>query len=211
MTMTRSAFLLSLAGAAGMSADERPPMKFFDRQPFTVADFEAAGYVLDIGGGGEGIIGRMKPRQVVAIDLYKSELLEAPPGPLKIVMDATDLKFLDSSFDTVTAFFSLMYMKPEVQKKVFAEVLRVLRPGGRWLIRDAVIPTAADQETKGPVFRFLFQLPNETVQTGYGTPWPEQPLDVAWYRNLAKEAGFRIASVKEEGAGFRIFSMELSK
>ena len=211
MTMTRSAFLWSLAGAARMSADERPPMKFFDRQPFTVADFEAAGYVLDIGGGGEGIIGRMKPRQVVAIDLYKRELLEAPPGPLKVVMDATDLKFLDGSFDTVTAFFSLMYMKPDVQKKVFAEVSRVLRPGGRWLIWDAVIPTAADKETTGPVFRFLFQLPNETVQTGYGTLWPEQPLDVAWYRNLAKEAGFRIASVKEEGAGFRIFSMELRK
>jgi len=31
-------------------------------------------------------------------------LEEAPAGPLKIVMDATDLKFLDSAFDTATAF-----------------------------------------------------------------------------------------------------------
>ena len=39
---------------------------------------------MDICGGGEGIIGQMKPAQVIAIDLSKRELEEAPPGPLKI-------------------------------------------------------------------------------------------------------------------------------
>ena len=71
----------------------------------------------------------MKPTQVVAIDLSKRELEEAPAGPLKIVMDATDLKFLDASFPTATAFFSLMYMCPEIQQRLFAEVPRVLAPG----------------------------------------------------------------------------------
>lgn len=186
-------------------------MHVFERQDFRVDDFEASGYVLDIGGGGEGIIGRMKPSQVVAIDLYKRELLESPPGPLKIIMDATDLKFLDESFETLTAFFSLMYMNPEVQRKVFAEAHRVLKPGGRWLIWDAVIPAALDPETKGVVFRFTFQLPSETVKTGYGTFWPAKPMDVAYYRALAEQAGFRTVAAEERDGRFHTFAMELRK
>lgn len=186
-------------------------MHRFERQELVVGDFDASGYILDIGGGGEGIIGRMKPLQVVAIDLYKRELQEAPPGPLKIVMDATDMKFLDASFDTLTAFFSLMYMKPDVQKKVFAEACRVLRPGGRWLIWDAVIPTALDQDTRGPLFYFRFKLPKETVNTGYGTLWPDRPLDLAYYRALALENGFRVAAATEQPGNFHTFFMELRK
>jgi ubiquinone/menaquinone biosynthesis C-methylase UbiE len=209
--MTRSAFLLALAGASRMAADERQKVFEFDQQELVVEDFDASGYILDIGGGGEGIIGRMKPDQVVAIDLYERELLESPPGPLKIVMDATDLKFLDGSFNTITAFFSLMYMKPDTQKKVFSEGYRVLRQGGQWLIWDAVIPTALDNETKIVAFHFLFKLPKETVKTGYGTFWPERPLDVAYYRALAEESGFQVVTLKEHTGKFRTFLMELKK
>jgi SAM-dependent methyltransferase len=209
--MTRSGFLLSLAGMAGAAAQERPKMHVFERQDLRVDDFEASGYVLDIGGGGEGIIGRMKPNQVVAIDLYKRELLESPPGPLKIIMDATDLKFLDESFATVTAFFSLMYMKPDVQRKVFAEAYRVLKPGGRWLIWDAVLPATLDPSTKGVIFRFTFQLPGESVRTGYGTFWPEKPMDLAYYRSLAEEAGFSVSAAREMEGGFRTLRLELRK
>ena len=84
---------------------------FFDREEVVVDDFDAAGFVLDIGGGGEGVIGRLKGKQVVAIDRSKRELKEAAAGPLKIVMDATDLQFLDQSFGTATAFYTLMYIK----------------------------------------------------------------------------------------------------
>lgn len=213
--MTRKSFLLTMAGAAVVAAQERPQarpkMHDYERQTLAVDDFDASGYVLDIGGGGEGIIGRMRPSQVVAIDLHKRELEDSPAGPLKIVMDATDLKFLDKSFDTVTAFYSLMYMRAEIQKKVFAEVARVLKPGGRWLIWDAVIPTALESDTKGPVFYFEFKLPKETVRTGYGTFWPPQPMDVAWYKALAAEAGLKVASAKEQPGAFRTFQMELRK
>ncbi len=186
-------------------------MHLFERQDFVVADFQAAGYILDIGGGGEGIIGQMKPSQTIAVDLSKRELEEAPAGPLKIVMDATDLKFLDNTFDTATAFFSLMYMRPEVQRRVFAEVFRVLRREGRWLIWDAVIPVALEENTRGPVFRFRFQLPGKVVETGYGTFWPEKPMDLHYYKRLAAEAGFAIARAEQQAGTFQTVTLELRK
>ena len=153
----------------------------------------------------------MKPAQVIAIDLSKRELEEAPPGPLKIVMDATDLKFLDASFDTVTAFFSLMYMRPEIQKKAFAEAFRVLRPGGRWMVWDAAIPLALEKDTRGPVFRFRFHLPGKVVETGYGTLWPEKPMDLDYYKTLAREAGFRIIRAGQQPGAFQTLTLELQK
>lgn len=208
MNMKRILVIL-LAFATVAAAQDRKLHKL-ERVDYTVADFDASGYILDIGGGGEGIIGRMKPQQAVAIDLYKEELLQAPPGFLKIVMDASDMKFVDATFDTTTAFFSLMYMKPDVQEKVFAETFRVLKPGGRFLIWDAVIPTQFVPDTEGIVFYFTFKLPKETVRTGYGTLWPAKPYDVAHYRALAEKAGFSVASSAADEKT-RTFTMELRK
>ena len=50
---------------------------FLDPQAVTVPDFAASGYILDIGGGGEGVIGQLKGDQVIAIDRRKAELEEA--------------------------------------------------------------------------------------------------------------------------------------
>ena len=211
MTLTRTRFLIALTGAAGSAASDTPRMHIFDRQDFVVDDFQASGYILDIGGGGEGIIGQMKPVEVIAIDLSRRELEEGPPGPLKIVMDAADLKFLDGSFNTVTAFFSLMYMCPETQRRVFAEAFRVLTRGGRWLIWDAAIPRALEGGTRGPVFRFRFQLPGKLVQTGYGTFWPDKPMDLDYYRCLARETGFEIVSAKQQPGVFQTVTLELRK
>jgi ubiquinone/menaquinone biosynthesis C-methylase UbiE len=210
MTFTRSQFLIALTGAVASAADP-PKMHVFERQDFVVADFPALGYILDVGGGGEGIIGQMKPSQVIAIDLSKRELEEAPPGPLKIVMDATDLKFLDASFDTVTAFFSLMYMRPETQQRVFAEVFRVITRGGRWIIWDAAIPRALENDTRGPLFKFCFHLPGVEVQTGYGTLWPENPMDLNYYKRLARAAGFEITKAEQRAGTFETIALELRK
>jgi ubiquinone/menaquinone biosynthesis C-methylase UbiE len=211
MTITRTQFLGALTGAVAL-AQQQPKMHLFERQDFTVPDFQAKGYVLDIGGGGEGIIGQMKPTQAIAIDLSKRELEEAPAGPLKIVMDATDLKFLDGSFETATAFFSLMYMRPDIQRKAFAEAHRVLARGGRWLIWDASIPTALESDTRGPVFRFRFHLPGDkVVQTGYGTFWPEKPMDLEYYKRLARDTGFEIARAEPQAGGFQTVALELRK
>ena len=113
---------------------------FFEQEKVLVEGLDSADLILDIGGGGEGIIGRLMGKQVIAIDPSRRELEEAAPGPLKIVMDAADLQFLDESFNTVTAFYTLMYIKDmETQRKVFSEVYRVLSTGGRYLIWDAIV------------------------------------------------------------------------
>jgi len=56
-------------------------------------DINLVGLILDIGGGGEGVIGQIKGKDVIAIDISKEELEETPDGPLKIVMDARELQF----------------------------------------------------------------------------------------------------------------------
>ncbi|UCD06465.1 MAG: methyltransferase domain-containing protein, partial [candidate division WOR-3 bacterium] len=89
------------------------------KQKIEMTPIETDGYILDIGGGGEGIIGRLNGKQVVAIDTRFDELQETKNDSLKIVMDATDLKFLPSTFDAATSFFSLMYIKKGHHLKVF--------------------------------------------------------------------------------------------
>jgi ubiquinone/menaquinone biosynthesis C-methylase UbiE len=177
-------------------------MDFFDREEIVVEDFVAKGFILDIGGGGEGVIGQMKGSQVVSIDLSKRELEGAPAGPLKIVMDATELKFLDGSFETVTAFFSFMYMGPEVREKALKEIHRVLVPGGRFLLWDPIVPVAKDPKKEYAVFRYLFKLPGTTVRTGYGTPYRDYVRDAVYHIGFGERAGFKVAKRRDQGRTF---------
>ena len=114
---------------------------FLEKQKVRLKDFQTEGWILDLGGGGEGIIGQLKGSQVVAIDPVKNELLEAPDGPLKIIMDARKLEFLDESFNMVTAFFTLMYIPAADHPGVLREAWRVLRPSGKLLIWEVALPT----------------------------------------------------------------------
>jgi len=175
---------------------------FFEREE-VVVDFEAVGFILDIGGGGEGVIGKLKGEQVVAIDPSKRELEEAATGPLKIVMDATDLQFLDESITTVTSFYTLMYIKEkEAHGQVFSEVYRVLTTGGRFLIWDAIVPGRVEGEKDVAVFWLTIRLGAEEVNTGYGMSWPEEGRGASYYVELAKGAGFEVVLQKEEGRRF---------
>ena len=181
---------------------------FFDMQKVTLGDIEADGFILDIGGGGEGVIGQLRGKQVIAIDISKRELEEAPPGPLKIVMDGRDLKFLDHSFNTATVFFTFMYIDPSDHPKVFKELHRVLSSGGRLLIWDVVFPKRTDPKKDRAAFPMLIKLPAKEIQTGYGVRWPKTGQGVAHYLQLAKATGFSVVAQKEDG---NHFFLELKK
>lgn len=126
---------------------------------------ELNGKILDVGGGGEGIIGRLYRDQVVAIDNRQEELDEAPGGFEKMLMDATDLQYDDASFDHVTFFFSLMFMSAEDQKQAIMEAARVLKIGGEIHIWDCDIGSAYPEPFSVDLEIIL---PNKFISTTYG-------------------------------------------
>lgn len=181
---------------------------YFQEQEVSVQNFECSGIILDIGGGGKGIIGRLKGAQAVAIDLSKDELEDAPIGPLKVIMDAREMRFLDATFSAVTSFFSLMCIPSFDHIKVFSEVFRVLIPGSRFLIWDAIIPHRLDDGRDVAVFPITIDVNKESISAEYATLWPKIILDLPYYENLAQSVGFEALTQRE---GERFFYLELWK
>ncbi len=202
-----AASLLAISAAA----QERPKPEQVYKHPdleVAVPDFPAEGLILDIGGGGEGVIGQLKGKQVVAIDLIKRELEDAPGEPLlKIVMDARDLKFLDNTFATATVFFTFMYIEPKDHEKVLQEIHRVLKPGGRALIWDVVFPKKTDERQIYVLFRLKIKLPAKEIQTGYGVRFAEGQ-GAEHMIDLAKKCGFEVGS-RQDNRGW--YFIELKK
>ncbi|MFX0002286.1 MAG: class I SAM-dependent methyltransferase [Promethearchaeota archaeon] len=176
---------------------EKEGMGIFFTHPIKInlSNVILKGRILDIGGGGEGIIGQLKGQNVISIDLRESELKEAHEAgdieSLKIIMDAKELKFLDNSFDTITAFFSIMYMPIKDHKKIFEEIYRVLRKEGEFIIWDPFIPKRKDKEKELYAVLITVQINNKEVKTGYGTHWNKEQ-DFHYFVDLAKGIGFKI-------------------
>ncbi|OFX86023.1 MAG: hypothetical protein A2W99_16545 [Bacteroidetes bacterium GWF2_33_16] len=176
----------------------------FEKQEIALPDFKVDGLILDIGGGGEGVIGQLKGDQVISIDLYKDELENAPSTNLKIVMDATDLKFLDNTFDAAAIFYTMMYIPADKHEKVFLELYRTLKSGAKLRIWDVNLPTHCDDnKKKGVIYPFIFRLPNKTIETGYGVAWAKkEEQNMAYYIKIAEKIGFKTVDKKEANPSF---------
>ena len=167
-------------------------IKFIEKQKIDLTGIELTGRILDIGGGGEGIIGQLKGERVVAIDRRASELEEAPPGDyLKVIMDAKELKFLDESFDTATAFFTLMYVPLENHQIIVQEIHRVLKKGGEFVVWDFPIPK---RDTPDKEFYGLYlevKIGEKNISTGYAAKWNKEQ-DLEYYMKLGTSNGFSV-------------------
>ncbi len=159
-------------------------------QGVTLTPIVTEGFILDLGGGGEGVIGRLNGRQVIAIDYKYEELQETSNASVQLVMDARALAFPPSSFATVTSFFTLMYLNDHDVLAVFREVFRVLKAGGRFLIWDVRIPHQVGDE---PGFGVVLtvSLPDANITTGYAVRWAEKAQDLHQVTALASQVGFR--------------------
>ncbi|MHA2180415.1 MAG: class I SAM-dependent methyltransferase [Promethearchaeota archaeon] len=156
------------------------------------------GRILDIGGGGEGVIGQLKGEQVVAIDPSKRELEEATESKaLNIIMNAKDLKFIDNTFDTVSIFFTMMYIPLNDHEKVFNEIHRVLKPNGELFLWDFIIPKEKFNEKKENIILLKVKIDEKIIDTGYGTKW-EKERDVLHFISLGKDVGFEVLEQKIE-------------
>ena len=179
-----------------------------EKQSIKLDHIKTDGLILDIGGGGEGIIGRLNGKKVIAIDPRAEELKELKNYSLKIVMDATDLKFLSSSFNVATSFFSLMYIKNTCHLKVFEEVHKVLKYGGRFSIWDVRIPPKSTDKNIPFIVPMEIFLPGKKIETSYEIPWNPEGQDLEYFKRLASQAGFKIVDewIKDE-----IFYLEVMK
>ena len=158
--------------------------------------FEMEGRILDIGGGGEGVIGQLKGSQVIAIDPSKRELEEAPKNEsLNIIMDGKDLKFLDNTFDSVTAFFTLMYIPLKDHETVFKEIHRVLKKKGVFFLWDLIIPPREDKKEDVYILALKIRVNENIINTGYGTRW-EKDQNAEYFLQLGKDVGFEVLEEK---------------
>lgn len=176
-----------------------------ETQSIELSPIETDGLILDIGGGGEGVIGKLNGKQVVAIDTSERELLETQNEALKVVMDATDLKFLPGSFNVCAAFFTFMYIASDKHLKVFREAYRVLKNYGKFLVWDVKIPEQSG-DYKAFMVRLKVRLPNEEIEAGYGVRWRKQNIE--HFKELAQKTKFRIINEWTEN---KIFHLEMSK
>ena len=173
---------------------------FIEKHIVNVSNVELKGKILDIGGGGEGIIGQYKGKSVIAIDKLKSELEEAINGEyLKIIMDAEDLKFLDETFDTVTAFYMFMYVPMSRNQQIFNEVFRVLKPGGEFIIWDMFIAEKKGNDKELYGAKVEVNIGNRIIETGYATHW-DKTQDLEHFLRLGERAKFHtiVRDMKKE-------------
>ncbi len=141
----------------------------FTRSQKITIDAIPNGSIIDIGGGGEGIIAQIGKNNVTVIDKHQGEIDEAKsksPTSKWVLADATSLEYESGYFDNATAFFSGMYMSIETFEKVCEEVYRVLKNGGEFWIWDAEISENAGLF----IIRLSVTLPNgKKIRTAYGS------------------------------------------
>lgn len=154
------------------------------------------GSVIDIGGGGEGVIGQIGGKRITSIDKLQSELEEArrlAPEAKMVVADATALPFQEAEFDNATSFFSGMYMTNEDKIKVLKETLRVIKSEGELWYWDANVQTDKPKF----VISMTYVLPNgEAKNTGYGCKSKEQPMDLVV--EMMNKVGFIVETFENQ-------------
>ncbi len=173
-------------------------------QEIDLKDISDSTRILDIGGGGEGLVSRIVGGKVCAIDYRMSEIREAqihnPPAHW-VVGDGRCLPFKEDSFDLCTFWFSLGYMSTRtIKKQVLREVFRSLKRNGK----VSILASRIDSKEARFLFHALFTLPDDTEsQVGYGVRG-DQNQTTSIVHSILEESGFEEISVEEHDWWFKI-------
>jgi SAM-dependent methyltransferase len=106
--------------------------------------------VLDVGSGGSFPFDRRLAASLTSLDLSPAMLARVPAGVSTVVADARDrMPFPDAAFDAVLFSLSLHHLvgrslaeTEDGQAAAVAEAFRVLRPGGRLIVYEPILPPA---------------------------------------------------------------------
>ncbi|MEO0179788.1 MAG: ubiquinone/menaquinone biosynthesis methyltransferase [candidate division WOR-3 bacterium] len=115
---------------------------------------DCSGSVLDLcsGTGDMAISVKANGLSVIGLDgdmnMLRAMRLKAPHIP-SVIADALCLPFRDGSFDSVTVAWGMRNL-PD-RRQALREIARVLRPGGRLIVLDSVLP-------ENPAIRLLFRV-----------------------------------------------------
>lgn len=163
------------------------------------------GLILDLGGGGEGVVGKISGERVVAIDINLKELEETRNSALKVVMDARNLLFLPDSFDSVTCFFSMMYVPKRDRGQVIAEAKRVLKPDKKMVFWEALIPPKEPEDAAVFIVPLEITLPGgEVISTSYGVPWKGQDHYLDEYLEIAESNELIVEHTETQESWFKL-------
>ena len=178
-------------------------------QKISLSRISEEGLILDIGGGGEGLVSRIEGDRVCALDIRMSEIREAQihgHSSNWIVADGAKLCFSDEVFDIVTLWFSLGYMSDwNTKRNVIEAAHRVLKKNGRLSIMASRIP----KTTERLIFWGTFTLPDGTLsKTGYGVRGGQNQT-LPRILELVTKAGFGQHIHEDHDEWFKIDSRKL--
>jgi ubiquinone/menaquinone biosynthesis C-methylase UbiE len=178
-------------------------------QKINLERLNSNGLILDIGGGGEGLVSRIEGDRVCALDIRLSEIREAQihgHSSNWFVADGTDLCFKDDVFDVVTLWFSLGYMSDwNTKRAVLEAAFQVLKKNGRLSVMASRIPESG----ASLIFWAVFTLPDGTLsKTGYGVRGGQNQT-LHRIMDLVTDIGFTQNKHEDHGEWFKIESRKL--
>lgn len=97
---------------------------------------------LEVGCGPQSLLWNMRLRPLGLDAIHAYNVRFTGHGEKAVTGSATTLPFLKNSFDNVWSFGLLHHLSDEMARQTVHEMLRVLRPGGRIILFDGVMPAS---------------------------------------------------------------------